>query len=1264
MLLLAVLHRPIFFAGTRYLLNRVAQQQQLDLSYEIRGSIFTTLSVVDLRATPTESGPIQRLDIGTLNLTYSLWNLIRDGFPAFLKEVDIRNVFIELTPEIPPPAARGKKPQSFKFPALFPELLNLENFNLLIHSPQGDTTLEGFFFSLLPDRPGSLKLQTLDIPGVRRWTDIAAATTYRKRNLVLSDLFVGTEIALRELNLDLTELEKAELSLGLNGTFFDAPVHLTARVTDLNRSNHLTMKAEASELVFEPMWEYFHLSMPVLGELEHLDITFEGTADRPTDWQGAATAKLKNLSYDSQVLGEVTLEMSAEHGLAQVALKNEFDNRNSLTVNAEGELPTTLEGFTRTRAKGQVHLLAPETERLHLPEPLVGDLAATGDFTLADGLLIANLMVTSQKLAAAEAELTDTEFSLRLEKDLSLPADAPFFQTLATTSEGTVKQARFRDYVAEALRWKATSREERVTVEELALSKESNTTRIRANYLLPPDGTSWSDQPFHTEFSVEAPNLAAFVVPDSVTKLKGRLRITGKARLRNQLINGELALEGHDIEANGIPIQNAEIHATATDNQVSLALLHLALDDKNHIEGSGNVQWGDGLAYQGDLNVHLTDLSIFQSLLGEGPDQPRLGGALTLLWKGEGDTQTPRHSGTANLDLTEGQFSNQKNLTAQFKATYGGDHINIPDFLASSDFGRVAFSLFWRDNQLKVTDLVVRQNKISLLEGQLALPLRLAEWKNPARFIPPDEPVRLILKSKKLDLPTILRATGHKDPPLVGTADLDVDVQGPLRTLQGRLTLRASGLQSPAANQLAPASVSLDVTLQNNQLSLDGTIQQKRVEPLRLTGRLPFDAATILERRQLPPETPLDLKVQLPRSSLDFLSAIIAPIRQSRGFAAVDVTANGTLAQPILNGSLSARLDTLRFSDPMLPPIDGFDLRVDFVPGRISLTRCNGGIAGGTFSLGGKVDFTLLHEAILDLRFRCKNALVLQNDAMTVRVTSDLGISGPWQAGTVKGTADITRSRFFKNIDILPIALQGRPAPQPPEEFPAVSFPKPPLRDWKFDVAIRTADPFLVQGNLANGRITANLQMGGTGLAPWLDGKIEIRKLTASLPFSRLEIQSGEIFFDRQHPFMPQFNLDATSNIRDYRVTVSLAGPITDPQTFFASEPPLTQAAVVSLLATGLTPQELGNNPGALAGRATMLLFQQLYQRVFQRNARPSSNTSFLDQIRFDIGITDPKSGRQSTTVGVPLTKQFMLTGGMDVGGDFQGQVKYLIRFK
>ena len=352
--LLAIFHRPLFFEATRYFVVRAAKQQHLDLSYDVSGSIFTTLSISNLRGNPTEQGPIQRLEIGTLNLRYSLIGLIRHGLPGLLKLVDVRNVYIEVTPGEPLPPDKERKPQQFKFPALFPDLLNLENLNFTAHGPNGDTELAGLFLSLLPDRPGVLKIQTLDIPGVHRWTDISAATTFRDRNLMLTDLAIGSEISLRKLNLDASKLDEAELGLSLDGSLFDAPTSLTAHVSDLNASNRLNVKADSSGLSLDRIWKYLNLSVPIHGNLDRLALTFEGEPGKPSGWSGHCDVLFSAAAYDRQPLGDMTLRVDLGEKRAKVKLVNRLDQENRVDIDADSTLPETLDDFDKVSATGTV----------------------------------------------------------------------------------------------------------------------------------------------------------------------------------------------------------------------------------------------------------------------------------------------------------------------------------------------------------------------------------------------------------------------------------------------------------------------------------------------------------------------------------------------------------------------------------------------------------------------------------------------------------------------------------------------------------------------------------------------------------------------------------------------------------------------------------------------------------------------------------------------------------------------------------------------
>src|SRR5205814_456331 len=267
-------------------------------------------------------------------------------------------------------------------------------------------------------------------------------------------------------------------------------------------------------------------------------------------------------------------------------------------------------------------------------------------------------------------------------------------------------------------------------------------------------------------------------------------------------------------------------------------------------------------------------------------------------------------------------------------------------------------------------------------------------------------------------------------------------------------------------------------------------------------------------------------------------------------------------------------------------------------------------------------------EANLDLKLEAGSVLLARNDTLTARADADLRITGPFTAANVSGTLALTNSQFLKNIDLIPIGLPGRPVPQPAVEEPEFASPDRPLRDWKFDVAVKTKDPVLIRGNLAIGNAICDLRLTGTGLQPGLSGNIRLKNVDATLPFSRLSVSYGFLYFDPSDSFNPKVDMHGTSIVRDYTIHVYVYGTVQSPEAIFTSEPPLPQEEIISLLATGTTRQELTGDSSVLAGRAAMLLVQQLYVKIFKKGQAAQSN-SVYDRLDLDSGQVDPHTGRR-----------------------------------
>src|SRR5262249_56196836 len=100
--------------------------------------------------------------------------------------------------------------------------------------------------------------------------------------------------------------------------------------------------------------------------------------------------------------------------------------------------------------------------------------------------------------------------------------------------------------------------------------------------------------------------------------------------------------------------------------------------------------------------------------------------------------------------------------------------------------------------------------------------------------------------------------------------------------------------------------------------------------------------------------------------------------------------------------------------------------------GMSGLERFGGEWAGGPFSVSGRVTFPKLTQPNLDMQLKANSVLVARNDSLTARADADVRVAGPFNSASVNGTVALTNSHFLKNLDLIPIGLPGRPAPEPP----------------------------------------------------------------------------------------------------------------------------------------------------------------------------------------------------------------------------------------
>ncbi|HSS17989.1 MAG TPA: translocation/assembly module TamB domain-containing protein, partial [Candidatus Dormibacteraeota bacterium] len=913
---------------------------------------------------------------------------------------------------------------------------------------------------------------------------------------------------------------------------------------------------------------------------------------------------------------------------------------------------------------------APDLQRLTtgIPVHLTGSAQFTGKIDIVNAKIDATLGVIGNSIGFPDGTIEKLSSTLRVSKTIARPgspppatAKRPWFADLRTAMEFDLAGIRYRDHIIDSVQGSVNGSDDILGLDRLSLRRNQNELNVRGRYKLPEEVGKAPSQPADLDVALNAPELGDFWVADSPNKLSGPLQMTARIEWRQQIANGQVSISGSNLKMRDLVFHELSTQCSISNNIVYLNDCRASLNDSDFFYATGRLNLRQPHHYNGKVSASIANLSTLQPLLRTFGNQNELAGSVTLDWEGNGDAQISRSSGNLKVVLEKGRYGNTQSLRANIDASYSPDGLDVPIiFFASgnTDFQAVAQA---KGETLEITRIQLDQGQARFASGYISFPLVWRNLGTNAAIIPSSGKVFVTIQSENLDLKKLFSDLGIKAG-TSGTLNARLDADGTIGDLNASLNLQMRDLRNDRWPKMEPATFDLNAQAVHDHLTVLGKLQQARIQPLELNADMPFDIPKIARARKLPDDTPITAKARLPRSSVNFIRQFVPELEQLDGDLGLDVDVSGTIGKPVFSGAGDVTVNVARFTNATIPALTNFSARLSFAQNALSLERFGGNLAGGPFTMNGRVTFPKLTEPTLDLKLKADSVLLARNDTLTARADADITVSGPIATATVNGNVAMTNSHILKNIDLIPIGLPGRPAPEPPSQRPQFSFPNPPLRDWKFNVAIKTKDPVLIRGNLATGGAVVDIKLGGTGLHPELQGTVRLENVEATLPFSRLQVSQGFLYFDPSDSMNPKLELHGTSVIRDYTVRVYVYGTMLSPEAIFTSEPPLAQEEIISLIATGATRQELSTG-NVLAGRAAMLLVQQLYRKIVKKGEPTESNTVF-NRLDLDLGTIDPRTGQQQATVRFKIDDHFVLTGDVGVRGDFRGKLKYLIRFR
>ncbi|HEV2387478.1 MAG TPA: translocation/assembly module TamB domain-containing protein [Candidatus Acidoferrales bacterium] len=356
-----------------------------------------------------------------------------------------------------------------------------------------------------------------------------------------------------------------------------------------------------------------------------------------------------------------------------------------------------------------------------------------------------------------------------------------------------------------------------------------------------------------------------------------------------------------------------------------------------------------------------------------------------------------------------------------------------------------------------------------------------------------------------------------------------------------------------------------NVNLQNNgPLRLSYREGEVRIEQAALQGaESNFQLSGVVRFRQ---NQPLALHVA---GGLNLaLAEAFVPGLRSQGAAQMDAEIVGTFSRPQINGRAHLENASLNYSDIPIG-LSSASGDVIFSSDHLSFTDLRAQAGGGSLVLAGTVNFAGgAAQAQYDLGIAATQVRVRYPEGMSWLLDADSRLAGNVSSATLSGQITIDRLFFTNGLDVAAALL----APRQP--VPATEGGSSFLRNLQLDFNVTSGPGSQLTWTGTYINLDAGLRVRGTWNRPSVLGHVHLLSGQVNVRGDKYRLTRGDLNFANPLLLDPEMNVEATTTIQQYQVTVDLTGQASALRLSYRSDPPLPESDVIALLALGYTGEE------------------------------------------------------------------------------------------
>lgn len=283
---------------------------------------------------------------------------------------------------------------------------------------------------------------------------------------------------------------------------------------------------------------------------------------------------------------------------------------------------------------------------------------------------------------------------------------------------------------------------------------------------------------------------------------------------------------------------------------------------------------------------------------------------------------------------------------------------------------------------------------------------------------------------------------------------------------------------------------------------------------------------------------------------------------RSSGSGKVNAAIRGTLPDPRVQGH--AEIVNGQFSYGDFPnSLSQVTANLFFDEDQIKINRLSGTTGGGQVSVTGDLIFSRETVKLIQLQAEAREVRVRYPEGMRSVVNADLTLHGSQKAQLLSGNVRLLSASFQKGYDPITSYLENR------KNTSVFSGGKDLGGSLSLDLGLTGDRAIKLDTPVMKVISSADLRIKGTVLNPMLTGRIEAD--TGELYFQgvRYRITRGRIDFVNSVRFEPHFDVEAETDVRDYRVILTLNGTADKFKADLHSDPPLSNFDLFSLVSSG-----------------------------------------------------------------------------------------------